>query len=69
MNKTNNNKKNSQSLKSISLFLHAVQEAHEELMAGEGVQLVTDDAVERSNAIRITEPNRIIALFHSYLRY
>ena len=53
-------------LKPISPFLQGVQESHEELMAGKGVRLVAGDAVERSNSIRITEPNRITALFHSY---
>ena len=53
------------SLEPISSFLQRVQETHEELMAGEGVGLITGDAVERSNSIRITEPNRITALFHS----
>ena len=47
MNKTNDNKKNSQSLKPISPFLQRVQEAHEELMVGKGVRLVTDDTMER----------------------
>ena len=53
------------SLKPISPLLKGVQEPHEELMAGEGVWLVAGDAVERSNSIRITEPNRITVLFHS----
>ena len=65
MNKTNDNKKNSQSLKPISPFLQRVQETHEELMAGKGVRLVTDDTMERSNAIRITEPYSIFTLFHT----
>ena len=52
-------------LKPVSPLLQRVQETHEELMAGEGVWLVADDAVERSNSIRITEPNRISVLFHS----
>ena len=54
------------SLEPISSLLQGVQESHEELMAGKGVRLVAGDAVERSNSIRITEPNRITALFHSY---
>ena len=53
-------------LKPVSPLLQGVQEAHEELMAGKGIPLIAGDAVERSNSIRITEPNRITALFHSY---
>ena len=52
-------------LEPISPFLQRVQESREELMAGEGVGFITGDAVERSNSIRITEPDRITALFHS----
>ena len=52
-------------LKPISPLLQRVQEPHEELMAGEGVGLITGDAVERSNSICVTEPDRITALFHS----
>ena len=53
------------SLEPISPLLQGVQESHENLVAGEGVRLVAGDAVERSNSIRITEPDRITALFHS----
>ena len=42
-----------------------MQETHEELVTGEGVRLVAGDAVERSNSICVTEPDRITALFHS----
>ena len=52
------------SLEPIAPFLQGVQEPHEEFVAGEGVGLISGDAVERSNSIRITEPNRITAIFH-----
>ena len=53
------------SLEPISPLLQGVQESHEKLMAGKCVLFIAGDTVERSNSIRITEPNRITALFHS----
>lgn len=49
MNKTNDNKKNSQSLKPISSLLQAVQKSHEELMASERAFFVSCNMMERGN--------------------
>ena len=45
-----------------------MQEPHKELMAGKGVLLVTGDAVEGCDPIRVTEPYSIVALFHNQPR-
>lgn len=64
MNKTNDNKKNSQLLKSISPFLQRVQEAHEELMASEGAQFVSRDVMEGCDSRLFIKPDDIMTLFH-----
>ena len=51
-------------LEPISPLLQRVQESHKKLVGGEEVGLIAGDTVERSNSIRITEPNRITAIFH-----
>ena len=64
MNKTNDNKKNSQLLKSIFPFLQAAQEAHEELVASEGAQFVSRYAMEGCDSRLFIKPDVIMTLFH-----
>ena len=64
MNKTNDNKKNLQSLKPITLIQQAVKEAYEELMASEGALLISCDIMEGCDSRLFIQPDSIITLFH-----
>ena len=59
MNKTDDNKKNSQSPKAKALFLQIVQEAHEIIAAAERALFVSRDAVEGCDPRLFIQPDRL----------
>ena len=59
MNKTNDNKKNSQLLKSIAPFLQAVQKCHEVITAAERALFVSCDIMEGCDLRLFIQPDGV----------
>lgn len=50
-------------LEPIATLLQRMQEAHKEIVAGEGLDIITLNMVEGSNTVLLTQPHNMIRCF------